>query len=170
MTKTEHDNLYIESLIYFMRGQNVMLDADLARLYDVETRVINQAVKRNLRRFPEDFMFKLTNDEYINLRSQNVISSLYGGRRHTPFVFTENGVAMLSSVLKSETAIEVNIAIMRTFTKLRSFLAMEESLSKRIDKVESDSAKLFKIIFSKLDTIEFQLTPRLPANRKKIGL
>lgn len=108
--------------------------------------------------------------EYTNLRSQNVISSLYGGRSFLPYAFTENGVAMLSSVHSSERAIEVNIAIMRTFTKLRSFLAMESSIQKRMDKLEMDSTILLKKVFTKLDSLEEQIIPKLSPHRKKIGL
>ncbi|MCF8060713.1 MAG: ORF6N domain-containing protein [Bacteriovoracaceae bacterium] len=118
----------IKEMIYVIRGQKVMLNSDLAKLYGVETKVLNQAIKRNLRRFPDDFMFRLSIDEHGILRSQFVTSSLeHGGRRYQPLVFTENGVAMLSSILKSETAIDVNIAIMRIFTKLRSFLVWRRS-------------------------------------------
>ena len=106
--------------IYVIRGEKVMLDRDLAQLYNVETRVLNQSIKRNLNRFPKDFMFQLSEKEFKNLISQNVISS-WGGTRKFPYAFTEQGVAMLSSVLNSETAIEVNIRIIRVFTKMRAF-------------------------------------------------
>jgi len=117
----------IEKMIYVIREQKVMLDKDLAELYECETKVLNQAVKRNITRFPQDFMFRLTIEECENLRSQIVTSSLiHGGRRYMPYVFTENGVAMLSSVLKSEKAIQINVYIMRIFTRLRSFLMLEK--------------------------------------------
>jgi hypothetical protein len=167
MTKIEKDILQIENMIYIIRGQKVMLDSDLAKLYGVETRTLNQAVKRNLERFPEDFMFQLTQDELIFLRSS---LKDHGGSRYNPLVFTENGVAMLSSVLNSKTAIQINISIMRIFTKLRSFLAMESSIHERMGKLEENSTKLFKIVFERLDQIEDDLTPKLPQNRKKIGL
>lgn len=167
MTKIEKDILQIENMIYIIRGQRVMLDSDLANLYGVETKVLNQAVKRNLDRFPEDFMFSLNQEEINFLRSAN---SKYGGARYSPNVFTENGVAMLSSVLNSKSAIHVNIAIMRTFTKLRSFLAMETSMQDRMGKLEQNSTMLFKIIFERLDSIEEDITPKLQPNRKKIGL
>lgn len=109
----------IESLIYEIRGHKVMLDRDLAKLYRVETKVLNQAVKRNLKRFPEDFMFRLTQQEYEILKSQFVTSS-WGGTRKLPFAFTEQGVAMLSSVLRSDTAISINIRIMRAFVAIRN--------------------------------------------------
>lgn len=124
----------IETLIYSLRGQNVMLDSDLASLYQVETKALNQAVKRNLERFPEDFMFQCNSSDLQNLRSQyvtsNSTSSWNHKRTYNPFVFTENGVAMLSSVLRSKRAIQVNISIMRIFTKLRSFLLLEDHLNK----------------------------------------
>lgn len=149
----------IENLIHIIRGQQVMLDSDLARLYGVETRVLNQAVKRNIDRFPEDFMFQLTKEDVGNLKSQIVTSSLrlqnpalnenivdhkhpetntnnWGGTRKLPFVFTENGVAMLSSVLCSKTAIDVNIRIMRAFTAMRSFVMNNAHLFSRIETLE----------------------------------
>ncbi len=119
----------IEAIIYTFRGQRVMLDSDLAKLYWVETKRINEQVRRNLDRFPLDFMFQLTPDEFEILKSQSATSkSGSGGKQKLPLVFTENGVAMLSGILNSSQAIQVNIAIMRTFTKLRSFLAMDSSL------------------------------------------
>lgn len=161
----------IQNMIYEIRGQRVMLDSDLAKLYGVEVRILNQAVRRNLRRFPEDFMFKLSKEEYESLKSQIVISKVgRGGKQKQPLVFTENGVAMLSGVLNSIRAIDVNIAIMRTFTKLRSFLVMENSVEGRVDKLEQGTHKLFKIVFERLDDIEEQITPKLLPNRRKIGL
>ena len=160
----------INNMIYIIRGQKVMLDSDLAKLYRVETKVLNQAIKRNLRRFPDDFMFRLNIDEHEVLRSQIVTSSLeHGGRRYQPLVFTENGVAMLSSILKSETAIDVNIAIMRIFTKLRSFLVLEKELVDRMGNLEQSTAEVFKVVFEKLDSLDEQL-PAQRKNRSKIGL
>ncbi len=148
-----------------------MLDSDLAELYGVETKVLNQAVKRNARRFPIDFMFKLTMEEFTSLKSQSVTSKQgRGGKRKQPLVFTENGVAMLSGVLSSVRAIDVNITIMRTFTKLRSFLVMENTIVNRFDELETGTNKLFKIIFERLDNIEDLVSPRLSPNRRKIGL
>ena len=116
----------IQSKIYEIRGQRVMLDFDLAELYQVETRTLKQAVRRNIERFPSDFMFEITESEYNYLKnsmtSQIVISNERGGRRYMPFAFTEQGVAMLSSVLRSETAIQVNIAIMRAFVAMRNYI------------------------------------------------
>ncbi len=123
----------IVNRIFLIRNKKVMFDKDLAELYGVETKVLNHAVKRNIMRFPTDFMFQLNEKESaiwsnVNLRSQIVTSSLsYGGNRYLPYVFTEQGIAMLSSVLKSETAIEVNIQIIRTFTKLREMLSSQEN-------------------------------------------
>lgn len=159
----------IENLIYVIRGQQVMLDSDLARLYGVETRRLNEQVKRNIERFPDDFMIQLTKDEVQNLmsqfatsssRSQNVISG-WGGNRKPPYAFTENGVAMLSSVLRSKTSIEVNIRIMRAFTAMRSFLMNNAHMFKRIETIEhnyllvnrhlSEHDRKFEEILSRLD-------------------
>jgi hypothetical protein len=123
--------------IYLIRGQRVMLSSDLAELYQVEARALVQAVKRNLERFPADFMFQLTDEEYANLKSQNVISSWGGARRATPYAFTEHGVAMLSAVLRSHRAIRMSIVIVRAFVKMREMLARQRTLSARIDKLEA---------------------------------
>jgi hypothetical protein len=130
----------IASRIYLIRGEKVMLDADLAELYGVETRTLVQAIKRNIDRFPPDFMFQLSEKEHQNLRSQIVISS-WGGRRYLPFVFTEQGVAMLSSVPKSDRAIHVNIAIMRAFVNLREVLATHKELALRLEELEKKFRK-----------------------------
>lgn len=121
----------IENKIFVIRGQKVMLDSDLAKLYEVETRVLNQAIKRNLERFPEDFMFQLKKEEFENLISQFVTSS-WGGSRKMPYAFTEHGVAMLSSVLKSKTAIAVNIQIIRLFNRLRSIAIEHKDLKEEL--------------------------------------
>ena len=139
--------LPIESLIHVIRGQQVMLDSDLARLYGVETKRLKEQVKRNINRFPSDFMFELTKDEALSLRSQFATSNkdgLRGGNRYSPFAFTENGVAMLSSVLKSDTAIEVNIRIMRAFTSMRSFLMNNAHVFQRLETVEHHQLLLQK--------------------------
>ncbi len=167
MSKIENDILQIENMIYIIRGHKVMLDSDLAKLYGVETKVLNQAVKRNPDRFPEDFMFQLSHVEFDHIKAN---SNLYVGLKYRPNAFTENGVAMLSSVLNSSQAIHINISIIRTFTKLRSFLALESAIHERLGKLEEDSTKLFKIVFERLDSIEDYISPKLPANRKKIGL
>jgi hypothetical protein len=160
----------IEKMIYVIRGQRVMLDSDLAELYEFETGALNRQVKRNAIRFPADFMFQLTQEETVSLRCQIGISKDgKGGRRYQPFVFTELGVAMLSSVLSSEKAALVNIAIMRTFVKLRSFLSMEASLSERVSKLESGTNHLFKIVFERLDAVEEKHSV-FKEDRKKIGL
>ena len=139
----------IQQSIYFIRRYKVMLDSDLARLYGVKTKVFLQAVKRNIDRFPDDFMFQLTDTEFKNLRSQFVTSS-WGGRRYTPYAFTEQGVAMLSSVLLSKRAIEVNIAIMRTFVKLREILADNAILRHKIEAIERKYDEKFQIVFKVL--------------------
>lgn len=144
----------IERRIYLIRGQKVMLDRDLAELYGVKTHVLNQAVKRNIKRFPEDFMFKLSLDEARNLISQIVISSSgWGGRRHAPFAFTEQGIAMLSSVLKSERAIMVNIQIIRTFTKLREMISENDYLRRKLEAMEMQYDEQFKIVFDAIRRI-----------------
>ena len=126
------DNLVqIQNLIYVIRGQRVMLDSDLAMLYEVETKVLNQAVKRNLKRFPDDFMFQLTKDEFLNLKSQ-IVTSSWGGVRKLPFVFTEQGVAMLSGLLNSDIAIAVNIQIMRAFVQIRKLSVEHKDLQDQI--------------------------------------
>lgn len=141
----------IESKILLIRGQNVMLDRDLAMLYDVETRALNQAVKRNIERFPDDFMFQLSEFEVDIMVSQNVIPSrqVLGG--HLPCAFTEQGIAMLSSVLKSEKAIEVNIAIMRTFVNIRKFISSYDGLARKIAELEKKYDKKIYEIFKILD-------------------
>ena len=132
------DNREIQSMIYTFRGRQVMLDSDLARLYQVETKVFNQAVKRNIDRFPENFRFQLTDSEFENLRSQIVTSSLsgHGGRRYMPYVFTEQGIAMLSAVLKSDVAVEVSVKIMNSFVEMRNFLLSNREMFNRLDRVE----------------------------------
>ena len=129
--------IQIQNLIYEIRGIKVMLDSDLAKLYGVETFNLNKAVKRNIGRFPKDFMFQLTKEEYESLIFQNGISkSQRGGRRFMPYVFTEQGVAMLSSVLNSEQAIAINIQIMRTFVQLKQFALENKELTKRFNEIE----------------------------------
>ncbi len=161
----------IENIIYVIRGQKVMLDSDLAILYEIDTRQLNRQVRRNINRFPNDFMFELTSEEYQSLMCQIGTSKKgRGGRQKLPLVFTEPGVAMLSSVLNSDRAVLVNISIIRTFIKLRSFLAMESSLKSRMNKLEQGTNKLFKIVFERLDSVEEVVETKLPSRRKKIGL
>lgn len=136
----------IERRIFFIRNEKVMLDRDLAELYGVETKVFKQAVRRNIERFPGDFMFVLTNQEVKDLRSQ-IVTSSWGGTRYPPMAFTEQGVAMLSSVLKSERAIEVNIAIMRAFVQMRRMVATHEDLKRKIEEMEAKYDEQFGIVF-----------------------
>jgi hypothetical protein len=144
---TPHER--IEKTILAMRGQRVMMDADLARLYGVTTKVLNQAVKRNLTRFPKDFMFQLTEEETASLRSQNVTLNAGRGkhRKYRPYVFTEQGVAMLSSVLHSERAIQVNITIMRAFVRLRQMIASNKGLARRLAELEKKYDAQFRVVF-----------------------
>jgi hypothetical protein len=153
--------------IYFIRGQKVMLDSDLAELYGVETRVLNQAVNRNTGRFPDDFMFRLTGAEYENLKSQNVTSS-WGGRRNPPNAFTEHGVLMLSSVLNSQTAIQVNIRIMRVYAKLREMLLTHKDILLKLEQLEKQvvqNSEDIQMIFAALK--QLLNTPQEP--RERIG-
>ena len=139
----------IERKIYLIRNKKVMLDSDLAELYDVETKVLNQAVKRNIARFPEDFMFQLNKEEVSGLsRSQFVTLKRGQNIKYLPHAFTENGVAMLSSVLNSERAIQVNIQIMRTFTKIREMLIQHKDLKHKIEEMEKKYDSQFKIVFN----------------------
>lgn len=156
----------IERKIYLIRGHKVMLDNDLAALYEVETKVLLQAVKRNIQRFPEDFMFQLNDQEFMNLKSQFVTSSSgHGGRRYLPYVLTEQGVAMLSSVLKSERAVQVNIAIMRTFVKLRQMLVSDVELARKLATMENKYDSQFKVVF---DAIRELMRPP-ETKKRKIG-
>lgn len=171
---------YIARKIYMMREQKVMLDSDLAEMYGVDVKRLNEQVRRNVERFPEDFMFQLTNEEYENLRSQIVIlneeneedtenlrsqnatSSQWGGRRYMPYAFTEQGVAMLSSVLRSERAVEVNIAIIRAFVKMRHMLATHQDIARKIEEHDHHIARLY-------DFIEQILYPAEGIKKKRIG-
>ena len=138
----------VESKILIIRGQKVMLDRDLAKLYEVPTRRLNEQVKRSMKRFPEDFMFQLTKEEMENWKSQIAISnSVKMGLRRRPYAFTEQGVAMLSSVLNSERAIQVNIQIMRAFIKIKEMALSYKELQKKIDAMEKKSDRQFKIVF-----------------------
>lgn len=129
----------VERRIYLLRGEKVMLDSELAAMYGVTTKRLNEQVKRNLDRFPDDFCFQLTEDEYVSLRSQNATSKPgRGGRRYMPYVFTEQGVAMLSSVLNSERAVQVNIAIMRAFVNMRRLAATNDEINKKLTQIEKE--------------------------------
>lgn len=145
----------IERLIRIVRGQKVMFDKDLAVLYGIETFNLNKAVKRNLDRFPEDFMFQLTPEEFRNLTFQNGISS-WGGTRKPPYAFTELGVAMLSSVLKSTRAVQVNIQIMRAFVALRKLLSANAEMARKLEQMEKKYDHQFKAVF---EAIRQLLTP-----------
>lgn len=155
----------IAQAILLVRRQKVMLDADLAELYGVETRALVQAVKRNIERFPEDFMFQLSQKEFAILRSQSVTSSHWGGRRYPPYAFTEQGVAMLSSVLRSQRAIQANIEIMRAFIRLRQMLATHAELARKIDALERKYDAQFKQVF---EAIRQLMTPP-ESKRRAIG-
>lgn len=144
----------IESIInriYLIRNQKVMLDSDLAELYEVETRVVNQAVKRNINRFPEDFMFQLTKDEFKNLISQIVMSSDWGGRRHPPHAFTEHGAVMLATVLNSDKANKMSVFIVRAFIELRNILSSNKKIARKVEEIEKqvdEQGKTINIIVS----------------------
>ncbi|MFM9909688.1 MAG: ORF6N domain-containing protein [Chitinophagaceae bacterium] len=174
MAKKEVQILVMEqkilNRIYVVRGQKIMLDEDLAEMYKVETKRLNEQVKRNIKRFPKDFMFTLTEKEYENLKSQNATSS-WGGRRKLPTAFTEQGVAMLSSVLNSDVAIEVNIRIIRVFTKLKEYALTHNEILVQLGKLEKevkvnnkDIENIFLVLKELLDK---QNKPMLPRN--KIG-
>ena len=154
----------IEQSILLIRQQKVILDADLAVLYGVETKQLIRAVKRNLLRFPDDFMFQLSEEEFENLRYQFGTSSWWGGRRYAPYAFTEQGVAMLSSVLRSKRAIQVNIEIMRPFVRLRRMLATHAGLSRKLDALERKYDAQFKVVF---DAIRKLMAPPRPEPAKK---
>jgi hypothetical protein len=157
----------IDRAILMLRGHNVMLDADLADLYGVETRELVQAVKRNVERFPGDFMFQLTGEEFDGLRSQSVISRSEGrgGRRYLPYAFTEQGVAMLSSVLRSSRAVQVNIEIMRAFVRLRQMLQGNAELAKKLAALEQKYDSQFRVVF---DAIRELMSPPVK-QQKRIG-
>ena len=155
--------------IYLIRGQKVMLDRDLAQLYGVETKVLKQQVRRNINRFPEDFMFELTKEELLNWRSQFVTSNQDKmGLRYPPFAFTEHGILMLSSILNSDQAIAVNIQIMRIFNKMREFLLTHKDILLKLEQLEkqvTENSESIKLIFSALKKL---LNPD-KAERKQIG-
>lgn len=167
MTDQKIDSLKHQSIdtiaqnIHFIRGHKVLLGMDLAELYAVEHRALMQAVRRNPQRFPEDFMFQLSSDEWQNLKSQFVISS-WGGLRTRPHAFTEQGVAMLSSVLRSERAIQVNVEIMRAFVRLRQILTEHKALADRLDALEQKYDANFKAVF---DAIRQLMTPPTTSKR-----
>jgi len=155
----------IVSKIYIIRETRVMLDQDLAELYGVKTKVLKQAVRRNNTRFPEDFMFELTEDENRALRSQNVTLKRGQHSKYLPFVFTEQGVAMLSSVLNSDRAIQVNILIMRAFTRLRQMLSTHEELKRKIEAMERKYDRQFRVVFEAIK----QLMEEAEKPKRRIG-
>ncbi|HEY5900505.1 MAG TPA: ORF6N domain-containing protein [Burkholderiales bacterium] len=151
----------IEQSILLLRGHKVMLDADLAELYGVETKALKRAVKRNASRFPDDFMLELDDQEFENLRYRSG-TSRWGGARYRPYAFTEQGVAMLSTVLRSERAVQVNIEIMRAFVRLRAMLSSHEELARKLAALEKKYDAQFKAVF---DAIRQLMTPQEPARR-----
>jgi hypothetical protein len=155
----------IEKMIFGVRGQKIMLSMHLAELYGVEPRVLVQAVKRNIERFPEDFMFQLSDREFENLKSQLVISSWGGMRRAKPYAFSEQGVAMLSSILRSKHAVQVNIEIMRSFVRLRKMLAAHKDLDRKLAGLEKKYDEQFKLVFEAIH--QLMTPPEKP--KKKIG-
>jgi hypothetical protein len=163
----------LQAKIHEVRGQKVILDFDLSELYDVQTKVLNQAVKRNLQRFPEDFMFQLTENEYESLRSQIVTLKENGRGKHKkymPFAFTEQGIAMLSGILNSEVAINVNIAIMRTFVMIRKFAIENKDLNFKLLELESKYEKQFNDIYEALNfLIKREESETVQKERKQIG-
>ena len=169
----------IERAILVIRGHKVMLDSDLASLYEVETKILNQAVKRNTDRFPEDFMFQLSEEEFENWRSQTVTSNLNSGlrsqsvtlkggrgqhRKYLPYAFTEQGVAMLSSVLRSPRAVAVNVEIMRAFVRLRQMLASHADLARKLDALEKKYDAQFRIVFEAIR--QLMASPEAKSQRK----
>lgn len=154
----------VEKKIYLLRGQKIILDKDLAELYEVETRILNQSARRNIKRFPADFMFQLTQEEALELsRSQIVILKRGHNIKYLPYAFTENGVAMLSSILSSDRAIAVNIQIMRTFTRLREIMGTHKELRLKFEKMEKKYDHQFKVVF---DAIRELMTPPEKSKRK----
>ena len=154
----------VEKAILLIRDQKVLLDQDLAALYEVETGQLVRQLKRNLDRFPEDFAFQLSADEFYNLKCQLGISSAWGGRRTPPWAFTEQGVAMLSSVLHSARAVNVNIAVMRAFVRLRELLATNKDLSRKLDELEKKYDSQFRAVF---DAIRQLMSPPPPTDKKR---
>ena len=153
----------IASMIHVIRDEKVMLDSDLAKLYGVSTKRLNEQVKRNIERFPVDFMFQLTNDELDNLRSQLATSSSWGGRRYPPYVFTEHGVVMLASVLDTKIAVQSSIQVVRAFIYLRKMLVSHDKLAKNLDTLERKYDSQFKVVF---DAIRQLMTPSESPQRR----
>lgn len=188
MTKISVKPENIAQLVRFVRGEKVLLDADLAMLYGVETGALNRAVKRNLARFPDDFMFQITSEEWEELRcqigiskssgvastrsamwSQSVTAAARGGARYRPYVFTEHGIAMLSSVLRSPRAVEVNIAIMRTFVQLRRLMDSNRDLARRIDALEQRYDEQFSAVFDAIKRLIAEDDTSKAKPKRRIG-
>ncbi len=162
--------LSIQSRIYEIRGHKVMLDFDLADLYNVETKNLNLAVKRNPKRFPSDFMFRLSEEEWSKLRLQIATSNQRGGTRYLPYAFTEQGVSMLSSILRSDRAIEVNITIMRTFVFLRQYALSHQELTEKLHALESKYDLQFKDVYEAIHfLLEKEKQSTNQSTRKRIG-
>lgn len=159
----------VAPLILFVRGEKVLLSQHLAKLYGVSTKSLNQAVKRNKTRFPADFMFQVSREEFANLKSHFVTSSWGGVRRALPYAFTEQGVAMLSSVLNSPQAVEVNIAIMRTFVQLRKLMDSNQELAKKIDSLEKKYDENFAIVFDAIRKLVADDAQRKSTPKRNIG-
>ena len=163
------ETISIQHKIFEIRGQKVMLDFDLAQLYEIETKVLKQSIRRNLNRFPSDFMFELTPDEFTSLRSQ-IVTSSWGGTRYLPFAFTEHGVTMLASILNSDKAININIQIVRAFITLRNWALNYKELADKIAQLENDNDKKFADIYEALNYLvsekEIETNQK---ERKKIG-
>ena len=164
-SRTTIPDIQVERHILLIRGEKVILDSELAILYEVETRALLQAVKRNMVRFPTDFMFQLSKEEFNHLRSQSVISNR-GGRRYPPYAFTEQGVAMLSGVLSSDRAVKVNIEIMRAFTRLRQMLASNKELEQKINTLEQKYDEQFRSVFNAIHQLR---TPAGTDKKRSIG-
>jgi phage regulator Rha-like protein len=162
----------IQNLIYDVRGQKIMLDADIAQLYGVETRVLNQAIKRNADRFPKDFMFRLTQKEFTNLKSQ-IVTSSWGGRRKLPYAFTEHGVTMLASVLKSKKAVQMNIAVVRAFIALKQFAVNYKELADQLKELknttDNQNAQLEQIYIALENLLDEKAEHKKWEDRERIG-
>ena len=159
----------IETVIFYVRGERIILDADIADLYGVETKALVRAVKRNLDRFPQDFMFQLTEEELRRLRCQIGTSNTRGGRRYLPYAFTEQGVAMLSGVLRSGQAVKVNVEIMRAFVRLRRMVNEQAELARKLDALEERYDEQFKVVFDALPELMMPPEPPEDTEGRRIG-
>jgi ORF6N domain len=159
----------LESAIYLIRGQRVMFDSDLAAIYGVTTKRLNEQVRRNISRFPEDFAFQLTAEELTNLRSQIATSSFHGGRRYRPWVFTEHGAIMLASVLNSDVAVQASVRVVRAFVRLREMVAANAQLAVKLEELERRLDSHDKAIVDLFATLKQLLEPPEPPKRREIG-